>query len=107
MQIIFNLADGEIITTKAEEGSNVMRAAVDNDVEGIYGDCGGQAACATCHVYVHPDWIDKVGRAEEGSVEESMLEGAPADVEENSRLACQIECNASLDGLVVIVPEGQ
>ena len=35
-------------------GTSVMRAAVDNNVPGIDGDCGGECACATCHVYVDP-----------------------------------------------------
>ncbi|WP_312026670.1 hypothetical protein [Sphingomonas sp. J315] len=48
-----------------------------------------------------------MGTAEPGSTEESMLEGAPADVQPNSRLACQVILTPELDGLVVLVPEGQ
>ncbi len=107
MRVTFTLPDRSEITAETVAGESVMRAAVSNDVPGIHGDCGGQSACATCHVYIHDEWIDRVGRAPEGSVEETMLEGAPADVQANSRLACQVICDPSLDGLVVVVPEGQ
>jgi ferredoxin len=53
---------------------------------GIDADCGGQCACATCHVYVEPAWFDKIGAAIIGSQEASMLSFA-AGAEVNSRLA--------------------
>ena len=107
MRVTFTLVDRPEIAVDIAAGESVMRAAVDNGVPGIYGDCGGQCACATCHIYIHEEWIDRVGRAPEGSVEGAMLEGAPADVQANSRLACQVICEPSLDGLIMLVPEGQ
>ena len=50
-----------------------MRGAVDNNVPGIDADCGGQCACATCHVYVDAAWLDKTGLPEPGSQEATML----------------------------------
>ncbi|MEO6566511.1 MAG: 2Fe-2S iron-sulfur cluster-binding protein [Casimicrobiaceae bacterium] len=85
-------------------GTTLMRAAVDNNVPGIDGDCGGQCACATCHVFVDPAWTAATG--ERTQVEEDMLNFA-AELRENSRLACQIELTDALDGLVVAMPEGQ
>ncbi|MEZ5661703.1 MAG: 2Fe-2S iron-sulfur cluster-binding protein [Burkholderiaceae bacterium] len=85
-------------------GLSVMRGAIDNDVPGIDADCGGQCACATCHVFVEPEWFEKTGARTE--MEESMLEFAAA-TQENSRLACQIEMTDALDGLVVRMPDGQ
>ena len=73
-------------------------------VPGIDADCGGQCACATCHVYVESDWIDRVGPRNDA--EEDMLSFA-AITKDNSRLACQIEVTPQLDGLVVHTPEGQ
>src|SRR3546814_20923436 len=61
----------------------VMEAAIKNMVPGIDAACGGACACATCHVYVRPEWTDKVGKPE--SMEEDMLDFA-FDVSENSRL---------------------
>ena len=87
-------------------GLSIMRGAVDNDVPGIDADCGGECACATCHVYVDPAWLDKTGLPEPGSQEASMLSFA-ALAQPNSRLSCQIKVSDALDGLVVRLPEGQ
>ena len=85
-------------------GLSVMEGAVRNLVPGIDADCGGACACATCHVYVDPSWADKTGTRE--PMEESMLDFAD-DVQETSRLSCQIKVNDELDGLVVRMPEHQ
>ena len=86
------------------EGTTLMRAAVDNKVPGIDGDCGGQCACATCHVFVEPEWLARTGSRT--ATEEEMLDFA-AETRPNSRLACQITLGPVLDGLVVRTPEGQ
>lgn len=85
-------------------GSTVMRGAVDNRIPGIDGDCSGQCACATCHVFVDPAWLAKTGPR--NTSEEDML-GFAAGTKDNSRLGCQFEVAAALDGLVVRMPEGQ
>ena len=85
---------------------SVMRGAVDNNIPGIDADCGGECACAPCHVYVDPAWLDKTGTPVLGSQEASMLSFA-AEAEFNSRLACQIAMREELDGLVVRMPQGQ
>ena len=87
-----------------EEGLSLMRAAVDNNVPGIDGDCGGQCACATCHVYVDAAWHGRTGART--AMEEDMLNFAAA-TQDNSRLACQIAVTQALDGLVVSMPDGQ
>jgi 2Fe-2S ferredoxin len=87
-------------------GTSVMRGAVGNNVPGIDADCGGECACATCHVYVDPAWLDKTGLPEPGSQEASMLSFA-AVAEPNSRLSCQLKMREELAGLVVRMPEGQ
>ncbi|GAN76081.1 2Fe-2S iron-sulfur cluster-binding protein [Acidisphaera rubrifaciens] len=85
-------------------GLSVMRGAVDNNVPGIDADCGGECACATCHVYVDEAWLAKL--PPQGEQETSML-GFAATAQPNSRLSCQIEMTAALDGLVVRMPESQ
>lgn len=87
---------------EVENGVSLMQAAVDNLVPEILGDCGGAAACATCHVYVEPDWAERTGKASE--LEEDMLDGL-LDTRPTSRLACQIVMDDSLDGLVVRLAE--
>ena len=91
-------------TVDVPDGLSVMNGAVANGIPGIDADCGGACACATCHVYVEPDWVDKVGARQPREAE--MLEMA-ADTQANSRLACQIKVSSALDGLVVRMPEGQ
>jgi ferredoxin, 2Fe-2S len=88
----------------ARDGLSLMEVAVKNAVPGIDADCGGACACATCHIYVDPAWLPAVGERTE--MEKSMLEFAEG-VEANSRLACQIKVAASLDGLIVRLPEAQ
>jgi 2Fe-2S ferredoxin len=87
-------------------GLSLMRGAIDNNVPGIDADCGGQCACATCHVYVEAARYDKIGAPITGSQEESMLSFAAA-AEFNSRLACQIAMREEFDGLTVRMPQGQ
>lgn len=96
--------DGTEHQVEVPEGTSVMQGAVNHMVPGIEGDCGGLCACATCHVFVAPEWQDKCGEQEE--LEQSILDFA-FDVQENSRLACQIEVTGELDGLVVTMPERQ
>ena len=91
-------------TIDIPEGWSLMEGAVKHLVPGIDADCGGACACATCHVYVDPDWLAKTGDA--SSMEQSMLDFAN-DVETNSRLSCQIKVSAALDGLVVRLPKSQ
>jgi len=87
-----------------EPGLSVMQGAVGNGVRGIIGECGGAASCATCHVYVDPAWVSKVG--EKSATEEALL-GEVCDPKPNSRLSCQIVITQDLDGLVVRLPTKQ
>lgn len=88
------------------EGENVMRGALYNNVDGIVGECGGGLSCATCHCYVDDAWADKVGTPTSQD-EQDLLEGVSAERKTTSRLSCQIVMDASLDGLVVHLPESQ
>jgi len=103
-KITFIEHDGTRHEVDAANGMSVMEAAVKNMVPGIDADCGGACACATCHVYVEPEWLEKVG--ERSEMEEDMLDFA-FDVRDTSRLSCQIKVSDELDGLTVNVPEKQ
>ena len=74
------------------------------DIPGIDADCGGGMACATCHVYVKEEWLNKLSKKEDG--EEDMLDMA-FEPKQNSRLSCQLVVSDSLDGLVVNIPSKQ
>ncbi len=106
LKVTYIQHDGTAHDVFVPEGLSVMRGAVDNAVPGIDADCGGECACATCHVYVEPEWLNKTGLPPEGSQEASMLSFAAVS-QPNSRLACQIAMTPELDGLVVRLPEGQ
>lgn len=103
-QITFIDATGQSRTVHAENGSTVMETALKNGVPGIEAECGGACACATCHVYVADDWVEKLPKAEQ--MEEDMLDFA-FDVRPSSRLSCQIKVKPELDGLTVTTPEKQ
>lgn len=96
--------DVDVVVTEA--GTSVMRAAVGNGVRGIVGECGGQAMCATCHVYVHDGYLAALPAMSED--EEEMLEcvAAPRDAE-RSRLGCQLVVGDDLAEIAVDVPPSQ
>ncbi len=96
--------DGEEHTVETSVGMTVMRTAIAQGVPGIDADCGGSCACGTCHVYVDAAWADKLPAP--GQAELDMLEFVSAR-QDNSRLSCQIDVTAALDGLMVTTPETQ
>jgi 2Fe-2S ferredoxin len=96
--------DGVEHAVEVKPELSVMEGAVKNNIPGIDADCGGACACATCHVYVREDWLERAGTRSE--TEQSMLEFAEC-VAPNSRLSCQIKVTQQLDGLVVRMPESQ
>ncbi len=103
-KLTFITHDGKIHEVDGELGRSVMNAAIDNLVPGIDADCGGECACATCHVYVDDQWLDRVGQPDEA--EDAMLELNP-ERSHNSRLSCQILVTDALDGFRAKVPEFQ
>lgn len=103
-KITFIDHEGAERVVDAENGISVMNAAMDNLVPGIDADCGGECACATCHVYVDEKWMEVVGGTNED--EEAILDLNP-DRQDNSRLSCQIKVSDDIDGLVVTTPEFQ
>jgi ferredoxin, 2Fe-2S len=86
-------------------GRSVMEGGRGAGVEGIVAECGGSCSCATCHVYVRPDWVERLPPPE--SMESDMLDFALAADPVRSRLSCQLRVTAELDGLVVDVPGKQ
>ena len=75
-------ASGQSRTVDAQVGSTVMETALRNSIPGIEAECGGACACATCHVYVAPEWTEATGKASQ--MEEDMLDFA-FEVRPNSR----------------------
>ena len=105
VKITFKDFNGSKSTIDVEKGLSVMEGAIQNDIPGIDADCGGACACSTCHVYVHPDWVEKLPARE--PMEEDMLDFAYEPDPARSRLTCQLKVTDALDGLVVQMPEKQ
>lgn len=99
MKIYVTDPEGNEHALDAVEGWRVMEIIRDHGLP-IKAECGGACACATCHVYVDEAWMDKV--IEMGEEEEYMLDEA-FELEDNSRLSCQIIMSEELDGLKVAI----
>ena len=94
--------DGLIHELDAQIGSTIMEIIRDAGLD-IEAACGGCCACATCHVYVTNEKIQKLKLMDDD--EESMLDQA-FSVLNNSRLGCQIEYSDDLDGMeLTLAPE--
>ena len=96
--------DGTSHEVHVAVGTSIMRAAVDNGVRGIVGECGGSCVCATCHCYVHDRWLHKLGESNES--ERGLLE-CVGDPRPNSRLGCQVIITDDCDGIIVTLPISQ
>jgi ferredoxin, 2Fe-2S len=103
-RIVFIEPGGARRQIDAPAGITLMEVAVGNGVQGIVAQCGGACACATCHVYVAPAWFGKLPPREE--MEEGMLECA-WEPRANSRMSCQLQVTAELEGIELTVPHQQ
>jgi 2Fe-2S ferredoxin len=89
--------EGQEHTLEGLEGWRVMEVIRDWGLS-IKAECGGACACATCHVYVDDEWVDRLvppTNEEVDRLDEAFF------VEPNSRLACQILMTPETDGLRV------
>lgn len=103
--IRFIQPDGSEQGFEAPDGISLMAAATGFGIAGIVAECGGQARCATCHVYVDPAWVDRLPPPQ--GDEAAMLACTAAEHRPTSRLSCQIGLGPALQGLVVHVPDRQ
>ena len=97
-------SEGNSKTVEVENGLSVMEGAIQNDIPGIDADCGGSMACATCHVYVEENWLNKLPKAEDAEIDMIDMAHEP---KKNSRLSCQLIVTNELDGLTVTTPAKQ
>ena len=103
-KITYTDFQGNSKTIDVENGLSVMEGAVQNEIQGIDADCGGSMACATCHVYVKDEWLNKIPKAEDAEVDMIDMAHEP---KKTSRLSCQIIVSDELEGLEVSTPEKQ
>lgn len=95
--------DGVRHTLPAPEGWRIMEIIRDNGLP-IRAECGGSAACATCHVYVDAVW--QLNMPAPAADEEEMLDTVEGLKPDQSRLSCQMLMTEVLDGLDVILAPG-
>jgi len=98
--VTFVTRRGEKVRAEAEAGDNLLHIGQAAGLP-LEGTCEGQMACSTCHVIIAAEWFDRLPPASED--EEDMLDLA-AGACRTSRLSCQIDLTADLDGLAVRVP---
>jgi 2Fe-2S ferredoxin len=103
--ISFVHPDGKCDRVETSDGESAMQAAIHHGLDGILAECGGNAMCATCHVYVDEGWIARMQPMADD--EDALLDGTAAERLPNSRLSCQLRITPDLDGLVLKLPERQ
>ncbi|KAL8620932.1 Adrenodoxin, mitochondrial [Nucella lapillus] len=103
--LAFIMPDGEKTETKAAIGDNLLDVIIDNnvDIDG-FGACEGTLACSTCHLIFPPEHFDQIG--EPSTDEELDMLDLAFDLQDTSRLGCQVVVTKAMDGWVIKVPTG-
>jgi len=97
-KVIYIEPDGTRHEEEVQTGFTLMEGAFNQQISGMLAECGGAAACGTCHSYVGEEWLAKLPAVED--LEDSMLFMVD-DRRVNSRLACQIHVTEEIDGIEV------
>ncbi len=105
MKVVFVSSTGERREVETSGGLSLVEVATQNDIEEIEAECGGACSCATCHVLVASEWLDKLPPIR--MTEDEMLDILEDKRQPNSRLGCQIVMAPELDGLEVQTPAEQ
>lgn len=93
--------DGSVHAVQLSEGESLMEVLRDKGL-GVDGACGGAACCGSCHIYLDEAWVEKLPQeCTEPLTLEGLIHSQP-----NSRLSCQLDTRAGIDGLKIqIAPE--
>jgi 2Fe-2S ferredoxin len=94
--------DGTEKTIEGKKGWSVMENIRDAGFDELLALCGGCCSCATCHVHVDADWLERLPKM---SGDEDDLLDSSSDRNASSRLSCQIEFSDALDGLRVTIAQ--
>ena len=103
--VTFIYPNGKSERVATTGGESAMQAATRHGLDGILAECGGDAMCATCAVYVDESWLTRL--PDMADDEDALLDGTASERRPNSRLSCQIEITPELDGLVLRLPGRQ
>ncbi len=92
--------DGSLHEVEGNVGLKLMETLREFDY-GVTAICGGLCSCATCHIFVEPDWMPRLPPPQ--SDEKELLVELQHYDPERSRLSCQVEFTEALDGLALTV----
>jgi ferredoxin, 2Fe-2S len=95
--------DGVVHEVEAKPGLQIMEVLRELDY-GVAAICGGMCSRATCHIYVDPEWLEKLPPP---MSDERDLLGELSHHRENSRLSCQVEITPALSGLKLTIAEDE
>jgi ferredoxin len=101
VRVTFITTDGKEVKCVAPIGKTLMEVGVANKLD-IEAACDGTCACSTCHCYLDKEHFDNLGKPSEDELD--MLDLA-IDVRPTSRLSCQVQLSADMDGLVATLPK--
>ena len=93
-------SSGEERVVEGQNGQSLMEIMRDNKVDELQALCGGACSCATCHVWVDPEFLVKLPAM---SDQESDMLDCALERRENSRLSCQLKMSDELDGIRVTI----
>ncbi|CBZ29308.1 adrenodoxin-like protein [Leishmania mexicana MHOM/GT/2001/U1103] len=102
VKVCVRTRDGATCDFEAPVGMSLMHAIRDVAKLEMDGACDGCAQCSTCHVYLSEASVKKLGSPSER--EQDTLDRA-LDLQDTSRLACQITITPSMNGLEVVLPK--
>jgi 2Fe-2S ferredoxin len=100
--LVLTTREGLTHRLEARPGLSVMEIIRDAGIDELLALCGGSCSCATCHVYVDPEFEDRLSRMSE---DENDLLDAASNRKANSRLSCQIVFRDELEGLKVTIAQ--
>ena len=99
-KITFIGPDGTQTIVEASEGTSILQAAWDNNID-LEGACEGSMACSTCHVVI--DEAHFANLPDPSEEEEDLIDLA-FGVRPTSRLGCQVTLTTETDGVLITLP---
>jgi 2Fe-2S ferredoxin len=92
--------EGQQHQIEAKTGLTLMEPLRDvaNGVEAL---CGGMCSCSTCHIFVAPDWAERLPAPKDDEME--LLQGSECYRPGESRLACQVRVTPALSGITLTI----
>ena len=92
--------DGKEHEIEAKTGLKIMEILRELDY-GVAAICGGLCSCATCHIYVDEQWVDRLPKRQSDELE--LLTELTDYRAATSRLSCQVDFAEALSGIKVTI----